>query len=59
MEGVKENAEKIWKDVQFWKKILAENLSFIRKLSMHDIKIIEEFQLDRPSIVEKTEKIVI
>ena len=58
MEGVKENAEKIWRNVQFWMKILAENLSSIHKLSMHDIKIMEEFQLDRPSIVEKTWKIV-
>ena len=58
MERVKENEEKMRRDVRFWMKVLVENLSSIHKLSMHDIKIMEELQLDRPSFVEKIGKIV-
>ena len=43
--------EENMRDVRFW---MVENLSSICKLFMHDIKILKEFQLDRPSIVEKT-----
>ena len=50
--------EENMRDVRFWMKVLIENLRSIHKLSIHDIKIMEEFQLDRPSFVEKIGKIV-
>lgn len=58
MEGVQDNTGKIWREVRFWIKVLADNLRATRKLSMQDVKILEAFQIVRPIIGVKEIKTV-
>lgn len=58
MEGVQDNAENIWRDVWVWMKLFADKLRAKRKLSIQDIKILEEFQIERPRTGAKEVKIV-
>ncbi|XP_035546597.1 ribonuclease H-like [Juglans regia] len=58
MDGKYDSAVIVWRSVRVWIKSLANNINFVSHLSMHDLKILEDFNLERPHISMRPSKIV-
>ncbi|XP_035540358.1 uncharacterized protein LOC118344262 [Juglans regia] len=58
MDGKYDSAVIVWRSVRVWIQSLANNINSVSPLSMHDLKILEDFNLERPHISMRPSKIV-